>query len=681
MGRINKKITLLFIVFFFILFINVSAVASSEYIVVDTEPDDIEIHYCEGHGDGIVHDTRPCYIQPGDFEEVEVRCPDDTYGYYGRYIGTFYETIQAGIEATFPPNITFVCPKDDPKEYYEESISFNKDVDVLLNAPLKGSISFPGDNAHVHITKSPGEYYCNITGDVTFTDVKNNSFSVLYCNIIGDVTITGGSNNGFSGSVFKGKIRVSNTENNTIGADVENCTTDGIILLNSHNNVLSGGVSNATGNGIILLNSHNNTIYASIHDATENGINLTNSHNNTIYPSVIDYNGKNGIFFEHSNNNSILHEEWQFIGFPLIASNKRNGILFNYSHNNTIDYVLVGANENGIVLNHSHDNTIVTLWILKNKNGILLEYSDKNTLKGFGRFFKAEKVKIENNTHSGIDLRDSNNNTISWFNITLNKQYGISLNSSDYNIIENNTVSYNNYTGIYLAYSTNNNISHNLVHHNANHTGDSRRAPPWRERGGICLEFSNRTFIINNSVYSNNATNRATTGGVIGINLLQNSHYHTIENNTVHSNGDDGINLNHISSNNNIINNTVFNNMDEGIHLYHDSASNNITKNTVYNNTMSGIALSEAGINNYVAYNRVFGARLVNRELANGNLRDFGNGIMIDHTEKVVVFNNTIYSNAMHGIHLWDAEDNRIYNDRIDNNNLAGSRLHYSTEN
>jgi parallel beta-helix repeat protein len=143
---------------------------------------------------------------------------------------------------------------------------------------------------------------------------------------------------------------------------------------------------------------------------------------------------------------------------------------------------------------------------------------------------------IDNNCSSntrGINLKYSNNNTISGNIVNDSESRGIRLDSSDNNIISGNTANNNYWDGIYIDSSNNNTISGNTANNN--------------NISGIDLYGSNYSTVLGNT--ANNNGN--------GIYLLS-SNYNTVSGNTANNN-ENGIYL--LSSNyNTILGNTLIGN-------------------------------------------------------------------------------------------------------------------------
>jgi parallel beta-helix repeat protein len=123
-----------------------------------------------------------------------------------------------------------------------------------------------------------------------------------------------------------------------------------------------------------------------------------------------------------------------------LISNKYNGIWLTYTRNAIITNTnMTGSTFSGIAI-----------WGNSRDIGIANCSISGNTLQG---------------VYGGIYIRNANNTTIEFCNITSNEQ-GIYLDSSEYITIKNSNISFNNLTGIYVynsAYNTiiNSNISFN----------------------------------------------------------------------------------------------------------------------------------------------------------------------------------------------------------------------------
>ncbi|GAG19549.1 unnamed protein product, partial [marine sediment metagenome] len=136
--------------------------------------------------------------------------------------------------------------------------------------------------------------------------------------------------------------------------------------------------------------------------------------------------------------------------------NGDSGIELWESLNNEVSGNNARNNPDGIQIMNSDNNTISGNNVTNNGgSGISLAYSDNNEVSG---------NNASNNYH-GIKLQNSNNNTVSGNNATNNEIYGIYLRLSDNNTISGNNAT-NNRGGIKLEDSNNNNISENTLFFN-----------------------------------------------------------------------------------------------------------------------------------------------------------------------------------------------------------------------
>ena len=156
---------------------------------------------------------------------------------------------------------------------------------------------------------------------------------------------------------------------------------------------------------------------------------------------------------------------------------------------------------------------------------------------------------------------------------------GICLNSVEYcNIIHNSLC--NNYLGIQLGNSNHNTLNGNIVHHNIH--------------DGIRVAFSNRNDLKNNTMNLNDvnglavlysSNNNAITDNIFysnAIYLQTNAEFNLIQSNEIYSSSE-GIVL-HDCNSNYIKNNNIHDNTISGIRLTHNSSNNIISNNQVCSN-------------------------------------------------------------------------------------------------
>lgn len=260
----------------------------------------------------------------------------------------------------------------------------------------------------------------------------------------------------------------------------------------------------------------------------------------------------------------------------------------------------------------SNNNTLRDNNVLDGCNGIDLSNSNGNTLIN---------NTVNSKNYAGISLSNSNDNTLIGNNASNSKgdyAYGINLYNSNNNTLIGNQAS-NNTEGVYwnfgitLGYSSNNNITGNVVTSNAN--------------GGISLWGSN----------NNN----------------------TLDGNILDSNNESGIELGRSSNNNNVTNNIMINN-GNGVSIWNFSNHNKVTNNTMTNNR-NGI-----GIWNFSNYNI----------LSNNNASFNNEGISIrSSSNNNILYANTVNSNNQNGLLLINSSNNNISNNSFISNKGSGIRI------
>lgn len=185
-----------------------------------------------------------------------------------------------------------------------------------------------------------------------------------------------------------------------------------------------------------------------------------------------------------------------------------------------------------------------------------------NTVENNGEGIETEGVKCMGN---GIELENSDNNTVSDNIARSNASHGISVRESHNNIISSNFIIENNGDGISIWDSTNNTISGNTVN---NHK-------PFG--AGISLGRSNDNII------SYNKLNEAYDGVKFFV-----SDSNIISGNTMINNDRSGINLHFMSNDNIISGNSISNNGEYGI-IITETNSNNRIYNNNFTNSVNGL--------------------------------------------------------------------------------------------
>ncbi|KAF5430130.1 CASH domain-containing protein [Candidatus Methanophagaceae archaeon] len=293
----------------------------------------------------------------------------------------------------------------------------------------------------------------------------------------------------------------------------------------------------------------------------------------------------------------------------------------------------------------SNNNTIRNINV---SGGINLRNSNNNTISGNNAY----------HWHDGISLRYSHDNTISG-NIASNNHHGIYLYSSCNNIILGNTVSNNEHTGIgIVSYSHNNTITGNTFVNDGlfirDHYQNTVEDNTVNGKPLVYLEDASDIEVIDaGQVILVNCSN------ILVENLeLSNTHVGVelwatedciISNNTISNNNYVGILLDH-SSNNTITGNNASNNSD-GIYSRDYCYNNTLTCNTISSNYV--------GINLYSSSNNT-----LTSNIASNNVY----GIILSSSGNNTLTSNTIGNNNYIGIDLGDSSNNKIYLNNFMNN-------------
>ncbi|RLF41506.1 MAG: hypothetical protein DRN12_03150 [Thermoplasmata archaeon] len=124
-----------------------------------------------------------------------------------------------------------------------------------------------------------------------------------------------------------------------------------------------------------------------------------------------------------------------------------------------------------------------------------------------------------------------------------------------------------------------------------------------------------------------------------------------ISNNQITENGFQGVFL-YDADDNEIKDNILSLNGKDGIHLRNLCAYNTISDNTIYSNNIDGIKLWEPGNN----YNTIIGNEIYSNRF---------NGIHIMNSNNNEIYENEIKLNLLNGIHIGDASDNIIQRNTI----------------
>ena len=146
----------------------------------------------------------------------------------------------------------------------------------------------------------------------------------------------------------------------------------------------------------------------------------------------------------------------------------------------------------GIKLDNVHNCTITNINCTRNLAGIYLMYSKNN---------KIANCTFNSNTYQGINLTDSDNNTILDCFISRGN-YGIDFTNSDWNIVNNNSCLLHSANGIRLHYSNNNEFTYNII----------KDCSGYGIRLGSNYGFN--SLFYNNIIFNNQGGTQATDNGV-----------------------------------------------------------------------------------------------------------------------------------------------------------------------
>jgi parallel beta-helix repeat protein len=322
---------------------------------------------------------------------------------------------------------------------------------------------------------------------------------------------------------------------------------------------------------------------------------LAYSHNSSISGNIINYNGKVGIQFIYSFNNTVLQNIMNECGIELLGflstnfidtTNLVNGkpLYYYYEkinlepenftnagqvnlvkcHNSLLSNLNISMCSYAITLNLCNNATISNNTVVNNIYGIYLgENCDSNNITRNNAEYNEYGISIGQN---------SNNNYLSGNFLNRNK-VGIRLWDNRYNLILRNIVNYNS-RGIILVGSYSNTIWENIANHNRN--------------TGIYLD---EIHYMHKGCIKNNISNNIAQYNEEGLFLGENCNENVISGNIVNYNSYHGIHLG--LSDYNIIsgNNASFNSQ---IGIYLDGSSfNMIVENNASHNGNGGIFLRQ----------------------------------------------------------------------------------------
>jgi len=468
----------------------------------------------------------------------------------------------------------------------------------------------------------------------------------------------------FNASGVRSAIHIANSQNKYF--IIKDCK-----LFNSGSNNYDAGIKlNNTNNGTLINNI--------IHSNNRNGIQLYNAKNNIIINNDLDLNTIAGIEFYFSHNNTLFRNN---------VSNSQLGIHLRFSSANNITLNSLFDNDIGIRLLETIYNNISKNTLIDNlEGGLVLVRSNftlinNNDIKGSTTAFKAgiDITSAHNNSlnyniihgnYDGIRLDHCDNHTILQNIFTSNNNNSIYWLIGMFNRIQNNTFNNSIIYGAYLIGCHNNTISFNFMEQN---------------RDGIFLSSSDSNQIFNNTLRDNDED---------GISLL-NSYFNKLWNNKVILNGFSGITLDNCHNNTIFWNNISYSKLSTGYGIdLVNSENNTIEENDVFSNGY-GFRLYNSDYNkikkNFIIKNNQDGIYLndsINVTIWNNQISDnMERGIYLYHNSmNNTIFNNTITnnltSNQEYGIYLLNnCNDNYILNNTIFNNDIDGIHLETSCRN
>ncbi|UCG69042.1 MAG: right-handed parallel beta-helix repeat-containing protein, partial [Thermoplasmata archaeon] len=417
--------------------------------------------------------------------------------------GGAYTSIQDAINDSKDGDTVFVYNGT----YYEHI-----DVNKTINLTGEGKDITKIDGGENGIVVNVSADWVNITGfTITGSGMDSEEAGIKLIN----VQNCGIINNNVSWNYWSRGIYLFNSSKNNITSNIISYNYFGIMIFYSNENILTNNTlfSNA-GHGIYLYSSNGHRIlYNNASFNGDYGILISSSNGNNITDNIASSNNKDGIRISASImnnitiNNASLNKD---VGI-YVSGGERNNITANeINHNDKAGIFLyyTQANRafgnlmksNGIIIwgasiddwntheitsSNKVNNKLLYYW--KNQNGgtvplnagqvILanctnvrienqkLSYATKGIQLGFSSNIIIVNNNVSNNKN-GIDLFNSNENTITGNIGYLIEREGIRLWTSDKNNIIKNNLS-NSRHGVNLWYSDDNNFTDNSLSHNS----------------------------------------------------------------------------------------------------------------------------------------------------------------------------------------------------------------------
>ena len=422
----------------------------------------------------------------------------------------------------------------------------------------------------------------------------------------------------------------NNASNNIVTDSID---YGGYLFRVSNNEISSNNFDNSQSTGIYLERADDNRMYSNtIQNAVNYGINLFESYSNELVSNDVRYSGDIGIELSSSLENIVAYNR---------GTNSGVGISLRWSDTNQINNNIMDGNDYNMKLLQSDNN-----------------YLHNN--------------QLSSGTNLGMELSDSNLNSIIGNFMNDNGEYGMNLYSSDSNYLYHNEAG-NNGIGIYLDWSPWNNVTDNLASNNgiigiaAVHDSNDNRITgnTVNDNGNISIKVSHshRNYIFDNEA----------SGSVIGM-FMDWSEYNTVEQNTANNNDAHGITLEWYSNHNTLVDNTMDGNV-VGMSLMwssdneissNDAAGNNVGLNMEWssNNNLvqdnyytdcnsHGILLSWDANDNQILQNTI-----------TNSVPGTGAGVYMHESEQNQVDGNTIEGNR-YGIYLSFSENQDINTNRV----------------
>jgi len=526
------------------------------------------------------------------------------------------------------------------------------------------------------------------------------------------------------------------------------------------NNIIynaSTGIKLTDWNNVLHMVNHDITISDNhIFDITWYGVEINDlSSNNTVSRNIIENTRDDGIFVWSAGygnrilNNTIRNtvEAGIYIGYTNgteIAYNTIYGIngygigIGRGNHNDIHDNTISNNSYQGIYIHHSTDNEIYRNNLENNLyEGILLYIGTYNTLvhdnnminNGFGVYSWGSNITItynffQNNSYSGISLRDCKKNTVSE-NTIINIIYGdgIYIWNATENVIANNHIEGTGEDGVQLQYSPNNIVVDNYIEHGNVNTAqgiDAHHSPYLMIQNNTITNANNGIYlfldshganITGNIIFNNGAgiviedsdtmkisKNTLTNNSRQAV-VVVNSQNITLSENHVEGSGYNGVEFYNVVSG--LVQHNYFFNNNHGAFQADNSTVLIVTSNTMIS-TKTGVALRNATHNVTVRDNIILnnekgfwiweadGVEIYNNTISSSGWtgvflycslnisiehntlsNNQGDGILIESTNKTRILNNVFSENQGAGISIGDSKDNIVRENTFESNDIG----------